>query len=754
MDSTLLNQVRHLCRDRASYEHLKAILVQQERVHQLSWEERYDKIMSTQATDEQTNKVFSNIIVREKALAQLADAIQRSPSLDLVLQIAVQVAQKILQVDRVAIFCRLPDGRGEFTTDAIATGITSLAEMPERQLSLSRHMLESTQAEHPNQTIDSISSSNLSSHIVTLLEEIGISSYAANKIYAGQEVWGTLVAFHGSAYHVWAESDRTSLSLIATQVSTAIALTNLRQQSQELSVDLHILQAELNQLQQKVLEISNQVSVAPAPENEIPEDIEPLIALDELAEEPILASAITSELVEDIHDELVEEPIITPTIPTELVEDIQDNFEHLAIASPVSQGEDEQYLENALQEEPEAIKSEPDSIISFDSMSIIDNVVKEFTNEQINESSLPVSDLADDPEQVEVVEPVEIKNLEHDPISLVITNDNIPDTLPTPEIESNISELVDIEIEDNPVTPITEVEQTIGSEESIPDDVTESQNLTLDDLQDLGFDVDLNPENLTQIEPEEIPMVHISELETLEIDTPIAQVSHELAEENEPEVLVNHPESELNEDQESEISTSDMLIDIDKTTQLEDLEDTSPDKSQVVLEPSSPLTSNLQEAIALAESQQSSDMADDDPSPEPSEQDDIEPAIEREFIETILAIAGNDSQGIAYVINVIDTYLEESPRLVQIIDKALAVSDHPRLLQSLNTLRLNSDYIGALSLSYQCRQLESAVKAKYVVLIYACLSQVAIELQRVTDALRIERDIYSYRQIAVEHKIQ
>jgi light-regulated signal transduction histidine kinase (bacteriophytochrome) len=141
MDSTLLDQVRHLCRDRAAYEHLKAILVQQERVHQISWEERYEKLIAAQSSDSQTD-IFSNIIAREKAIAQLADAIQRSPSLELVLQIAVQVAQKLLQVDRVAIFRCYPDGRGEFTTDAIASGLTSLADMPERQLSLARHMIE------------------------------------------------------------------------------------------------------------------------------------------------------------------------------------------------------------------------------------------------------------------------------------------------------------------------------------------------------------------------------------------------------------------------------------------------------------------------------------------------------------------------------------------------------------------------------------------------------------------------------------
>jgi HPt (histidine-containing phosphotransfer) domain-containing protein len=124
-------------------------------------------------------------------------------------------------------------------------------------------------------------------------------------------------------------------------------------------------------------------------------------------------------------------------------------------------------------------------------------------------------------------------------------------------------------------------------------------------------------------------------------------------------------------------------------------------------------------------------------------EDDRDPAIEPQFIETILAIAGHDIKGINFLLGVIDSYLEDTPRLVQAIDKAIAVNDHAKILQALSSLRSSSDYVGALALSYQCRQLESAVKANYVVLIYACLSQVAIEAQRATDTLRIERRRYA-----------
>lgn len=564
MDSALLDQVRHLCRDRAAYERLKAILVQQERVHQINWEDQYEKLMSANlsdlnSSDSKASDIFNNIIAREKALAQLADAIQRSPSLELVLQIAVQVAQKLLQVDRVAIFRAHPDGRGEFAIDAIAAGVTSLADMPERQLPLARHMIE-----HSVQTIDSIRSSSLSSHIVALLEQIGISSYAANKIYAGQEVWGTLVAFEGGAYHSWSESDRTSLSLIAAQVGIAISLTDLRQQSQKLTDDLRILQIELDNLQQTVAEI---------------------------AESKSNNSTITSDVT----------PIFEEPVPIFVIAD-----DSLKSAS-FSESEQEEFA-----------------------VTEADIALSEAYNLELNK--------------------IELAELEKSEVENHTSN----------VIDSQVHQIENLELEDLVLEnlALAEEEQVAIALEVAESEIIESQSLEVKELeeseQDENTSVDL-------VEPELI----------------------------ESELIQQEPiESEISESEIAQINNS-----------------------------QTDLQTNVDE--------------------------DEEPAIEPEFIETILEIAGNDLKATDFLLNVIDTYLGDAPLLVQSIDKAIAINDHLRILQSLNTLRSSSHHIGALKLSYQCRQLESAVKANYVVLVYACLSQVAIEVQRVTDALRIERSRYS-----------
>ena len=633
MDSTLLDQIRYLCRDRAAYEHLKAILVQQERVHKLSWEEQYEKLIAAKSSEHQSSDTFGNIIAREKALAQLADAIQRSPSLELVLQIAVQVAQKLLQVDRVAIFYRHPDGHGELATDAIAAGILSLANMPERQLSLARHMIESTNTEDSVQTVNSIRSSSLSSHIVNLLEQIGISSYVANKIYAGHEVWGTLVAFHGGAYHSWSESDRTSLSLIAAQIGIAISLTNLRQQSQDLTEDLQTLRLELDNLQQTVAEIAK------------------------------------SETKSSIN-------VITNVItPPDLENEHNDNFEEAKLASDLAQvnHEEGRESENGFEEKLEETT----------------NSVKEISGSEY----LPIP--------------------ENEVPPLLQTEDSHPS-------KSNL-ESEDLVLEED----IKLDEAALMSSKA---DFSNGKNLN--NLKEfLGDKANLEEADAIEIEqhlsvamPVEIPVeIPIPILGTSEIEL----IKPELSESEPPEIEVFEPKlivetSEEKVEEEAIAPTSSKPDPIESTLSEQEQEVEESQVNQIDEPPASLETSQFV-------------IADDD----------RDPAIEPQFIKTILAIAGDDSNATDFLLEVIDSYLKETPRQVQAIDKAIAINDHARLFQLLHTLRLSSDYIGALTLSYQCRQLESAVRANYVVLVYACLSQVAIEAHRATDALRIERSRYS-----------
>lgn len=668
MDSTLLDQVRHLCRDRAAYEHLKAILVQQERVHQMRWEERYEKLIAAQSSDSKTD-IFSNIIAREKAIAQLADAIQRSPSLELVLQIAVQVAQKLLQVDRVAIFRCYPDGRGEFTTDAIASGLTSLADMPERQLSLARHMIESTDPEQSAQTIDSIRTSSLSSHIVTLLEQIGISSYAANKIYAGQDVWGTLVAFHGSVYHSWSESDRISLSLIAAQIGIAISLTNLRQQSQELTNDLQTLQIELDNLQQTVAELAEKSPNSTDDQTIDAQTINPI-------NQNVFGEKKNNVLKKDLESDDLEIEVISLDEDTDVEESELETI--VSNAKETTNYRDDLISRNGLPPlflVPDSIPpiSDTDEGMESDETELLDEPAISFTREDISYVIMPdnlkvISDIASAPDESDQDKSDQDKSLENSGSETEVI---LPETiiLELSESESSISGKIESESSEDEDVESQESEQEIATPElATPElaEIEESESCADEEL-----------------EPETSKIDFLSEIQFQEPAIPAPEIIQQ-------EVL--------------ESETKESVVE-------------SMDESQTGVDTTIYFSHNNEE--------------------------DEEPAIEPQFMETILEIAGNDLKATEFLLKVIDSYLEETPLLVQSIDRALAVDDWARLLQALNTLRSSSDYIGALTLSYQCRQLELAIRANYVVLIYACLSQVAIEAQRATDALRIARSRYA-----------
>ena len=611
MDSTLLDQVRHLCRDRAAYEHLKAILVQQERVHQISWEERYEKLIAAQSSDSQTD-IFSNIIAREKAIAQLADAIQRSPSLELVLQIAVQVAQKLLQVDRVAIFRCYPDGRGEFTTDAIASGLTSLADMPERQLSLARHMIEATDPEQSAQTIDSIRTSSLSSHIVTLLEQIGISSYAANKIYAGQDVWGTLVAFHGNVYHSWSESDRTSLSLIAAQIGIAISLTNLRQQSQELTNDLQTLQIELDNLQQTVAELAEKSANSTDDQTIDDQTINPI-------NQNVVGEKENNVLNKDLDSGDLEIEVIQLDKDTDVEESELETI--VSNAEETTNYRDDLISRNGLPPlflVPDSIPpiSDTDEGMESDETELLDEPAISFTREDISYVIMPdnlkvISDIAAAPDESDQDKSDQDKSLEN---SVAETEVILPETiiLESSESESSISEKIELELSEDEDVESQESEQEIATPELATPELAEIEK----------------PESCAaeELEPETSKTDFLSEIQSNESAIPAPEIIRQ-------EVL----ESEIKE---SEVE--------------------SMDESQTGFDTTIDFSHN-------------------------NEEDDEEPAIEPQFMETILEIAGNDLKATEFLLNVIDSYLEETPLLVQSIDRALAVDDRARLLQALNT---------------------------------------------------------------------
>jgi HPt (histidine-containing phosphotransfer) domain-containing protein len=476
-------------------------------------------------------------------------------------------------------------------------------------------------------------------------------------------------------YHSWSESDRTSLSLIAAQIGIAISLTNLRQQSQELTNDLQTLQIELDNLQQTVAELAEKSAnstddqtINPNNQNVVGEE-----------ENNVLNKDLDSG---DLEIEVIQLDKDTDVEESEL-ETIISNAEEITNYS------DDAISQNGL----------PPLYLAPDSLSPISSVDERIESDE--------TELFDEP----------AISFTREDISYVIMPDNL-------KVISDIASAPDESDQDKSDQDKSDQDKS-DQDKSLENSVAETEVILPETIILESSEAESSISEKSELESSEDEDVESQESE-LEIATP-ELATPELAE-------IEKPESCAAEELEPVTSKTDFLSEIQSN------ESAIPAPEIIRQEV---LESEIKESEveSLDESQTGFDTTID--FSHNNEEEDEEPAIEPQFMETILEIAGNDLKATEFLLNVIDSYLEETPLLVQSIDRALAVDDRARLLQALNTLRSSSDYIGALTLSYQCRQLELAIRANYVVLIYACLSQVAIEAQRATDALRIARSRYA-----------
>jgi CheY-like chemotaxis protein/HPt (histidine-containing phosphotransfer) domain-containing protein len=112
-------------------------------------------------------------------------------------------------------------------------------------------------------------------------------------------------------------------------------------------------------------------------------------------------------------------------------------------------------------------------------------------------------------------------------------------------------------------------------------------------------------------------------------------------------------------------------------------------------------------------------------------------AIEREALESLREMAGENASEM--LIEVIDSYLEDAPKLLHTISTAIAQGDAAALRQAAHTLNSTSATLGATTLSKFCKELEATGRAGTVEGALERLPQLAAESERVKAALQVER---------------
>jgi HPt (histidine-containing phosphotransfer) domain-containing protein len=111
--------------------------------------------------------------------------------------------------------------------------------------------------------------------------------------------------------------------------------------------------------------------------------------------------------------------------------------------------------------------------------------------------------------------------------------------------------------------------------------------------------------------------------------------------------------------------------------------------------------------------------------------------IDPKALQALRDMAGKDASEV--LAEVIDSYLEDAPKLLQAISAAVAQGDTTALYQAAHTLKPTSATLGAITLSQVCKDLEVIGRTGTMADVLAIVLQVEAEYERVQAALRIER---------------
>jgi two-component system sensor histidine kinase/response regulator len=113
-----------------------------------------------------------------------------------------------------------------------------------------------------------------------------------------------------------------------------------------------------------------------------------------------------------------------------------------------------------------------------------------------------------------------------------------------------------------------------------------------------------------------------------------------------------------------------------------------------------------------------------------------EEAIDRKVLAGLKAIGGGDNE---FVLEMIDLFIEQSPRNLEVMRAALDVGDLPAVAKAAHNMKSSSAYLGARRLSELCGQLELKARAREAPFVARAVEALGAEFDVVRRALIDER---------------
>jgi HPt (histidine-containing phosphotransfer) domain-containing protein len=106
-------------------------------------------------------------------------------------------------------------------------------------------------------------------------------------------------------------------------------------------------------------------------------------------------------------------------------------------------------------------------------------------------------------------------------------------------------------------------------------------------------------------------------------------------------------------------------------------------------------------------------------------------------LENLREMVGGD---VEFMVELMNTYLEDAPRMLIDMDQALESGDVAVLRRAAHSLKSNSAEFGAMGLSELCRELEMLSKDGSIEGAEELVGRVKAEFSNVKDALKVVRD--------------
>ncbi|NEP44351.1 MAG: GAF domain-containing protein, partial [Okeania sp. SIO2H7] len=221
---------------------------------------------ATDITDrKRVESTLRQMAERERTLSTVIQRMRESLDLETIFSATTREMRQAIGCDRVAIYRFHPDWSGEFVSESVGSGWTTLVE-ERHNLKLDtsvkddncavRTLTDSDGSIQYNDTyfqntkggiyslgstyfcVSDIYKADLESCYIELLEKFQVRAYITVPIFQGQKLWGLLASYQNTGPRQWEEAEIAMAIQIGTQLGVAVQQAELLAQTQEQAAEL------------------------------------------------------------------------------------------------------------------------------------------------------------------------------------------------------------------------------------------------------------------------------------------------------------------------------------------------------------------------------------------------------------------------------------------------------------------------------------------------------------------------------------